>query len=162
MRLIVASSLALACIAAPLVASQTRGTGAAAKSFSGACALLTRDVVVKFASEGAKRFLDQLPPQEEPIGTHGSSCGYGGIHLQIDPFRRSTDLRKSPGKDWQPVSGVGDTAFFRNNSDRFAELMVWTGTRHFTIQMDVPTGASGASIKPKTIELANLLIPKLR
>jgi hypothetical protein len=82
--------------------------------------------------------------------------------LQTDPFGRAEELRKSPGKEWQGVSGVGDTAYFRNNRNDYAELMVWTGAHHFTIQFGVPVGSTPEAIKPKTIELANAIIPKLR
>jgi hypothetical protein len=126
-----------------------------------ACAFLTREVVVKVAPRVHKIVLD-MPAEEEPVGANGSSCQYGTIGLQIDPFARSEDLRRSPGKDWQPVSGVGDAAWFRNNEERFAELMVWTGAHHFTIQMDVPTGSTAEQTKPSTIELARTIIPKLK
>lgn len=96
------------------------------------------------------------------MGPNGSSCDKGQIGLQVNPFARPEELRKSPGKDWQPVSGVGDTAFFRNNRDQYAELMVWTGPHHFTIQLSVPVGGKADSIKPNVIGLANGIIPKLR
>jgi len=131
-----------------------------------ACSLLTDDLVAKF---------DTTPPHlrrpevrkhftvtEEPVGLNGSSCDNGQIFLQVNPFARADDMRKSPGKDWQPVSGVGDTAFFRNNRDLFAELIVWTGPHHFTLQLGVPAGGTSDSIKPNVIGLANGIIPKLR
>ena len=62
----------------------------------------------------------------------------------------------------QHLTGIGDTAFFRNNRDRHAGLMVWTGPYHFTIQLDVPTGGTAESIKPKAIGLATAIISKLR
>ena len=126
-----------------------------------ACSFLTREVAAKVAPTVNKLVLD-MPPQEEPVGANGSSCNYATIGLQIDPFVRSEDLRKAPGKDWQPVSGVGDTAWFRSNENRFAELMVWTGAHHFTIQMDVPNGGTAEQTKPAAIELARTIIPKLK
>ena len=126
-----------------------------------ACEVLTRDMVVKYDTLNPK-LRDLIPPQEEAIGSHGSSCDDGGIHIQIDPFLRSDVYRKSPPKDWQAVSGVGDTAYFRNNGNRWAELMVWTGTRHFTIQLSVPDGGTAESVKPKAIGLATALVAKLK
>jgi hypothetical protein len=60
------------------------------------------------------------------------------------------------------VTGVGDTAFFRNNANNYAELMVWTGSHHFTIQLAVPTGGTVESIKPKAVGLAQAIVAKLR
>lgn len=126
-----------------------------------ACSLLPRDLVVKVTSVANKFVLD-MPAQEEPLGQNGSSCEYADIGLQVDPFARPDELRKSPGKEWQPVAGVGDTAFFRSNRNLFAELLVWTGAHHFTIQMGVPTGGTAEKIKPNTIALAQAIIPKLK
>ena len=75
---------------------------------------------------------------------------------------RPDELRKSPGKDWQRQTGVGDTAFFRNNANSYAELMVFVGAHHFTIQLGVPNGGTAESIKPNTIALAHAIIAKLR
>ena len=161
MRLIVASLLVVGCVSAP-AAFQTSGGAAAGKPRLRACALLTRELIDKFATAESKRVLHLVPPQEDMLGAHGSACEYGGIGFQIDPFARPEEIRKSLGKEWQAVAGVGDTAYFRSNRNNYAELMVWTGTHHFTIQMSVPTGATAESIRPNTIGLANALIPKLR
>jgi len=161
MRQFIASVVVTATVTVPAVASQSRGAASTGGRI-GACSLLTRDVIMKFGTENGKRFVDLLKPNEEPMGTTGSSCGYGGVQFQLDPFARSEQLRKSPGKDWQPVSGVGETAYFHNNANRWAELMVWSGAHHFTIQQDVPMGSTAEAMKPNTIALANYLITKLR
>ena len=159
MRHFAASVLIIGIVTAPAIASQARG--AASGGRIRACSLLTRDVVMKFGTDQGKRVVDLVKPLEDDLGTTGSACEYGGIGFQIDPFARTEQLRKSPGKDWQPVSGVGDTAFFRNNGNNYAELMVWSGTHHFTIQMSVPMGSTAEAIKPNTVALANAIIPKL-
>ena len=146
-------------LASPAAAQQPKA--AARPDRINACSLLTRELVAKVTTVANKRVLD-LPPQEEAIGQKGSSCEYADIGLQINPFARTDDLRKSPGKEWESVSGVGDTAFFRSNRNLFAELIVWTGTHHFTIQMGVPTNGTAQQIKPNTIALANAIIPKLK
>ena len=161
MRFVITTMLVLACVGPETAAAQAPGT-AAGKPAIRACSLLTREMVVKFTTIANKSVIDLIPPQEDAIGATGSSCDYGGIGLQVDPFARAETMRKSPAKDWQPVPGVGDTAFFHNNRDTFAELFVWTGNHHFTIQMGVPMGAKAESIKSNTIGLANALIPKLR
>ena len=79
-----------------------------------ACTILTPDIVAKFTT--AVKTTVESKPTETPVGVNGSFCDYGGIGLQIDPFATvSADrMRKSPTKDWVPVSGVGDTAYFHN------------------------------------------------
>jgi hypothetical protein len=153
----IAAVVIVGAVIAPVVAAQAPP----GKSRISACALLPTDLVVKVGGINPQA-VKILKPEEEAMGTTGSACEYGDIRLQVDPFARSEGLRKSPGKDWQPVSGVGDTAFFHANGRNYAELMVWTGAHHFTIQFGVPVGSTPEAIKPKTIELANAIIPKLR
>lgn len=135
-------------------------SSAGARTRLSACAVMPRELVEKMSSD--PQLVKQMEPDEAPIGTHGSSCDYGAVGLQVNPFARSDQLRQSPGKDWQPVAGLGDAAYFRNNADRFAELMVWTGADHFTIQLVVPAGRTPEASRPDTIALANAIIPRLR
>jgi hypothetical protein len=157
MRQFIASALVVGTVTAA-AASQAPPAG---KPRISACSLLPTDLVLKVGGINPQA-VKILKPEEEAMGTTGSACEYGDIRLQVDPFARSDDLRKSPAKDWQPLSGVGDTAFFHANGRNYAELMVWTGAHHFTIQFGVPVGSTPEAIKPKTIELANAIIPKLR
>jgi len=161
MRRLIGTVLLTGVCSFPVIAAQARG-GAAGGSRISACSLLTRDLVMKVGTVEGKRFIDLIKPTEDQIGANGSGCEYGGIGLQINPFARADELRQSPGKDWTRLPGVGDTAYFRDNGGRWAELMVWTGPNHFTIQMGVPMGSTAEAIKPNTIALANELMPKLR
>ena len=159
MRQLVTLVLITVCLTGRSAASQSR-EAATGKRLS-ACTLLSRDLVEKFDT-GNKQVVKQIKPSEAPLGANGSSCDDGNIGFQINPFARPDELRKSPGKDWQRQTGVGDAAFFRNKADTYAELIVWTGPHHFTIQLGVPTGGTVESIRPKTIELAHAIIAKLR
>jgi len=161
MRVNIIALSIVACLAAASPAVAQSGKPSSGKPAIRACEVLTRDLVEKYDTLNPK-LRDLVPRQEEAIGSHGSLCDDGGILIQIDPFLRSEDYRKSPPKDWLALSGVGDTAYFRNNGNRWAELMVWTGTHHFTIQLSVPTGGTAESIKPNTIGLATALIAKLK
>ena len=160
MRVITSLSL-VACLAAAGPAPAQSGTPAPGKPAIRACEVLTRDVVAKFHT-GNPKMRDLIPRNEEAIGSHGSSCNDGSIFVQIDPFLNSDSYRKSPAKDWQAVSGVGDTAYFHNNRDRYAELMVWSGRHHFTIQLSVPDGRTAEAVKPNTIGIATALVAKLK
>lgn len=155
------SSLVVLAFAACVVAAQSAGQSAPAKPAVHACAVLTRDLVTKYDTLNPKLHA-MFKPEEEAVGPRGSSCNDGGILLQIDPFVREAELRKSPGKEWQPVGGLGETAYFRDNGGRWAELMVWAGSHHFTLQMTVPDGATAESVKPKATGLATALIAKLK
>jgi hypothetical protein len=159
MRQVIAWLLVIGCTSVAMSASQAAGS-ASGKRIS-ACALLTPDLMAKFDTS-APEMQKYFKAEEEPIGPNGSYCEHGGIGLQVNPFARSDDMRKSPAKDWQPVAGVGDTTFFRNNRNLFAELIVWTGPNHFTIQLHVPTGGTVESVRPKLIGLANAIVAKLR
>lgn len=160
MRVITSLSLA-ACLAAASAAAAQSGKPASGKPAIRACEVLTRDAVAKF-NTGNPKMRDLIPRQEEAIGSHGSSCDDGSIFVQIDPFLNSDSYRKSPPKDWQAVAGVGDTAYFHNNRDRYAELMVWSGGHHFTIQLSVPDGRTAEAVQPNAIGIATALIAKLK
>ena len=160
MRVITSLSV-VACLAVASGAVAQSGTPASGKPAIRACEVLTRDVVAKFDT-GNPKMRDLIPREEEAIGSHGSSCNDGSIFVQIDPFLNSGSYRKSPAKDWQAVSGVGDTAYFHNNRDRYAELIVWSGSHHFTIQLSVPDGRTAEAVKPNTIGIATALIAKLK
>ena len=153
------SIVAWLAVVSPAVAQS--GKPSSGKPAIRACEVLTRDMVAKYDTQNPK-LRDLIPRHEEAIGSHGSSCDDGGIMIQIDPFLRSDVYRKLPPKDWQAVPGVGDTAYFHNNKNRWAELMVWTGTHHFTIQLSVPDGGTAESVKPNTIGLATALIARLK
>jgi hypothetical protein len=160
MRHVIGLVLVVSCLGAHVIAD-AQGAAASGKGKIGACSLLPRELVDKVMT-GDKSMLKFAKPEEMAIGAHGSYCDYAGVSLQVNPFLRHADLRKAPGKDWQPVAGVGDTAYFRNNQGRFAELMVWTGANHFTIQLSIPAGGTADAVRPNTITLANAVIAKLR
>ena len=109
-----------------------------------------------------KDVLDQMPVDEEAVGTTGSSCNYPTVHVQVLAFRQS--FIDTMGKDTKldPVSGVGDAAWFRNNKNRFAELAVKVGPRLLTLQADIPDGGTIESVKPGMLNLAKLYVGKLR
>jgi hypothetical protein len=134
----------------------------ALKTRRSCCELLSRELVIKVSGAVNKLVFD-LPPEEEPAG-NGTACHYADITLQIDTFTpdRLEQMRKTAEKEWAPVSGVGDAASFRNNRNRFAELIGRVGAHSFTIQLGVPFQGSAESMKPNVIALANAITPKLR
>lgn len=127
-----------------------------------ACTILTADMAAGVTT--ATKTKMTTPPEASPVGVNGSQCDYGGIALHLDPFATvSADrMRKSPNRDWVPVSGVGDAAFFHDVKNMMVEMIVWSGSHHFGILMDVPAGSTSEQLKPHMIQLANLIVPKLR
>lgn len=159
MRQVVIAVLLVGCVAPQATALQAQG-GAAGKI--SACSLLTRDLVTK-TTPYSKQALDavlQVRPIEDAVGPSGSSCSYGGVTLQIDPFRPDV-LDKQRTKAWVSVPGVGQSAYFVDKGGEYGELYVRTGARVLTIQMDVPMGRTAASIQPNVVALAQALLPTL-
>src|SRR5687767_6520772 len=162
MRHVITSIVITACVSSTAVAFQARTGGAAAGAPAvRACSILTKDLVAPFAQN--KKVLGLVPPDEESLGGSGSACEWGIVRLQVYPTAAGgTQKRTAPNKEYQPVSGAGETAFFRNNKNNYAELMVWTATHYLTLQVSVPMGRTADEIKPDTIKLANAVIAKLR
>jgi hypothetical protein len=87
----------------PLMASQS--SAAVIK----VCELLPKDEVKKLI--GGSQVFDMFPPQEEPLGTYGSSCNYPSVTLQVIPFLSSTiDAARTRGP-LESVPNVGDEAY---------------------------------------------------
>jgi hypothetical protein len=161
MRHVLALLVVCCGISAPTVASQAPGGAATRATAVRACSILTKDLVAPFTQN--KKVLDAIPPEEESLAGSGSACEWGIVRLQLYPIARGAKPnRTAPGKEFQPVSGAGEAAYFRNNRNNYAELVVWTATYNFTLQVSVPTGSTADAIKPDTIALANTIIAKLR
>lgn len=158
MRHVVTLCVAISSIAFPAAAFQSRpGAAAASQPAVRACAVLTRDLVAPFTEN--KKMLDLIPPEEEALGTTGTACEYGAVRLQLFPGRGGK--RTVSAKDVEPISGAGEGGYFRNNRDRYAELMVWTGKHSLDLQVSVPSGRTAEAIKPDVVALANAIIKKL-
>ena len=127
------------------------------------CSLLTRELVEK-ASAADRQAMAAAKPQEVNLGPRGWGCEWGSVMLQVDPVpaSRLAELGKGDPKSWESIPGVGDAAYFHNVKDAMAEMFVRVGPRTFGILMDVPVGSKAAAIKPKLVELAKAIVPKLR
>ena len=161
MRLIVALLLVMGCFIEVKAFQAARGAQTA-KPAVRACALLTKEVVTQVTPYD-KKTLDlvlTVPPMEDSLGASGSACSYGGITMQVDPFAPAVFERQKKNT-WVVVPGLGDTAYFVDNSGRWAELYVNAAGRVLTIQMDIPMGKTAASIQPNVIALAKAILPKL-
>lgn len=142
----------LAVVAAGFLCSQP-----ASAQQAGACSLLPKEEVKKHLPW--IDLLDGMPIEEELIGSSGSSCNYPSVFIQVLPFSQGLMDAVRAQDDTEAVSGVGDAAYFHNNSDAYAELYVKVGERVLTLQ------ASGQgtveSLKPNVVSLAKALIDKM-
>ena len=147
----------------PALMARQAARGAGTPARPSACALLTKELVTQITPYDTQTLAGVLGvrPTEDPIGQSGSACSYGGITMQIDPFPFAT-IEKMRTPAWAAVPGVGDAAYFRDNRGEWGELYVRSGTHVLTIQMDVPTGKTTASIQSNTVALAKAILPKLK
>ena len=158
MRHVVSLFVALGCIMSHAAASQVTRSGAAGGQLTiRACAVLTRELVTPFTEN--KKILDLIPPEEEMLGTTGTACEFGDVRLQLYPGLGGKGTVS--GADFQPISGPGYTGYFRNNRNRYAELMIWTPKHSLTLQIGVPTGGTAEAMRPDVIKLSNAIIAKL-
>jgi hypothetical protein len=160
MRQVIASLLLVCSLGPGPAAFQTATAG---KPVVRACSLLTKQLMTEFTPY-EKPVLDivlRIPPTEDALGSSGSACSFGGVTLQVDPFTPQA-LERVRKPDWVPVTGVGDASYFHDNRGEYAELYARAGARVLTIQMDVPTGRTAASIKPNVIALAKAILPRLK
>ena len=122
------------------------------------CSLLPKEEIQKHLPW--ESFLDQMPIEEEAIGTSGSACSYPTVYIQVLPFsQRMIDFAREKG-GMEDVDELGDEAWFHNNADRYAEVYVKVGEQLLTLQADADDGIE--SVKPKVLKLANALVAKLR
>ena len=122
-----------------------------------ACSLLTREEVKRHLPWIAA--LDAMPHEEEPVGASGSSCNYPSVTIQVLPssIRLWEMARQKDGVE--AVGGVGDEAYFYNNSDEYAELYVKAGDHVLTVQANVNDTIE--AVKPGALSLAKALVAKL-
>lgn len=123
-----------------------------------ACSLLPKAEVRKHLPWND--IVDRMPPEEEPAGAAGSSCNYPSVFIQVFPVGRLVRGQPTTEPGWQPISGIGDEAWFRPNRTNYAELYVKTATHTLTIQANA--NGNVEAVKPGAIDLAKALLAKLR
>lgn len=167
MRTVITSLLVAGCVSSTAVAFQARAGGPA----GAACALLTRDLVMKVSTAEGRKLLEGTKASNDAegmtIAKNASVCHHGLLTLVLEPAARPDQTRKDMRarttiyKDHEPVAGVGDEAFFHSNS-QYAYLYVWSGSHHFAIEMGKDFGGDAKTLKPNVIELARAIVAKLR
>lgn len=133
--LLIAPSLALFLVASQARASE-QGAGAGKYQVVNARSLLSLAEVKRLVPWASH--LDAFAEaQEEPLGSHGSACEYSAVRVQGMAFNRGTidTLRKSG--PLEPVPGVWDEAYVRNNRGFYAEMAVKVGPHLLTVQLSI-------------------------
>lgn len=104
-------------------------------------------------------FLDDMPVEEESLASSGTACNYPSVYLQLMRFSQGMvdSLRAMDGVE--AVDGIGDEAYFHNNKDRYAEVLVRVGERMFTLQANANSGVE--AVKPDVLALAKAVVSKL-
>jgi hypothetical protein len=104
--------------------------------------------------------VDRMPPEEEPVGTYGSSCNYPSVFIQVFPVGRLVRGQPTTEPGWQALTGLGDEAWFRPNGTNYAELYVKTATHTLTIQASANGNVD--AVRPGAVSLAKALLAALR
>lgn len=151
------TSGALIAIAVGVVFADTALAQAPAAQRARACSLLPKEEVKKHLPWEA--MLDNIAPEETPIGAAGSSCDYPGVTIQVLPATsRIMEIARAKS-GVETVSGIGTEALFHVNPSGYAELYVRTARQVLTIQASAPNGV--AQVKPGVLSLARVLVGKL-
>jgi hypothetical protein len=122
---------------------------------------------MKVSTTSGRAVAERSKPIENFAGPGLASCKYGRISLILNPFKQPEQVRNAmrartlPYKDYEPVSGVGDAAFFRADST-YANLYVWTGSQQIHIEMGAHFDDDAVALKQNAVALAHAIIPKLR
>lgn len=140
----------------PLLA-QTNGPEQPASAQIQACSLLSKEEVKRHLPW--PDFLDQMPIEEESLGPRGTACNYPTVYIQLLQFSQGLidSVRALDGTE--ALDGIGDEAYFHNNKDRYAEVLVKVGERMFTLQADADRGIE--VVKPEVLKLASAIVEKL-
>src|SRR5262245_14904234 len=126
-----------------------------------ACSLLTREEVKEVVPWPP--LLDQLESEEDVL-PNGSGCNYPNTYIQVLSASAWESFVDVFGKDAtsEPVAGIGDEAYIRDNQHMWAELCAKVGTHVLTIQHDLNDGETTQAAKPRVIALAKLAAARLK
>jgi hypothetical protein len=155
---LIAAGLAVALPAGLLAQAKSPVSSASSTPPIKVCSLLPKADVKKHLPWNA--IVDGMPPEEEAIGNCGSSCNYPSVTIQVMPFSQGiVDALRKQGA-LETIARVGDEAYFHNNRNRYAELYVRVGKRMLTLQANADGKID--AVKPGTLDLAKVLVAKLR
>jgi hypothetical protein len=157
MNNVVLLGLGLALSAPSSLLAQTTASEQPSSSQIHACSLLSREEVKEHLPW--PDFLDQMPVEEESLGPRGTACNYPSVYIQLLRFSQGLIDSVRALEGTEAVDGIGDEAYFHNNKDRYAEVLVKVGESMFTLQADADRGIE--VVKPEALKLASAIVEKL-
>ena len=169
-RTVVAVLLA-APLAASLLASSgplTRRTLPAAEPLD-ACALLTRaDVAGIVGEEPRSPKPAEMKPQLPGSEMVGSTCQYKGDKWRLRFFverghdKSSKELLRTTLRGWQPVSGLGDEAYWgQSDPNKPGTMTLFAGSHAMVLSWFVGGGTPGPGTLEKSTELMRRAVGRL-
>jgi len=154
----VLTALAMMAVGSPLSGQSAKGTA------PGACSLLTKELVLQVSPETDKAALEgrlRTKPEEHLLGANQSLCDYAGVSVHLNPFNPQSfeaDLRKD--KNWVPVPGLGNAAWFHDVKGFMGELYVRSASRTLGVVLEIPQARTAESIKPNAVALAKAILSR--
>ena len=153
--------------AADVNAQARSGGGAAAVS---ACTVLSVQEIKTLLGDRTPRFIDMIPPNEEPLSGGGSECFIASITIQLDavPVARYTqNMQTYAGRTtYERVTGIGDEAHFyeqdAGKDSHVVGIYARVGQHVLVVSMDVEEGDTPASLRPSLMTLSRAAEAKLR
>ena len=122
-----------------------------------ACSLLPKEEVKRHVPWAAT--FDFIEPEEQAISDSGSACRYPTVVVQVFPSSsRIIEIARQRG-GLEALSGIGEEAYFHNNSDEYAEVFVRAGRYIVTVQADADRGIE--SSRTSAVNLARALVASL-
>ena len=125
-----------------------------------ACKLVSKEEVKKILPWEA--MFDQMPLEEDPIGTTGSSCNYPSATIQVLAYAPAFFDQARKLGTLEPVSGLGDEAYFFADPRGYADVYVKAGNRIVTVQATPGPKQKPDALKPAVVALAKLLVSRAK
>ena len=151
-------AIALLMLAAGTVAyaGQATGSSQAVK----VCSLVSLAEMKKLAPWPPN--VDQSAKAEEVVLPQRSLCVYPTAQVQVESYRTQIidSARKTARLD--PIPGIGDEAYIRNNRNLFAVIYAKVGPHLLTVEMEIAEGQTFETAKPTVIEIAKAFTTRLR
>ena len=162
---------ALAAVSHPTARIETRTTPAGQASSLTACSVIDAEQLKRLT--GRKDVLKRGPMKGAPASpAEGrTGCSYLGFILELNApakrewFDETRSFLVKSGTKIQPVSGVGDGAYYwwdpRPGYSRPVGMVLRAGTNGLMI-MDMTSSDSVEVVKPELLTVAKAIVPKLR
>ena len=87
---------------------------------------------------------------------------YPTAQVQVEPYNPQIIDKARRTAQLDPVAGIGNEAWIRNNRNLFAVIYAKVGAHLLTVEMEIPVGKKFETTKQTAIEIAEAFAAKLR